>query len=147
MANGHGGDRVPERPAAASGPGALSQRTDGQAARYVKNLEYGEGKKLLDTQNAAPMAEAPDASAAAAAAGKAAKRAASEPPLMAEPTMRPDEPVTAGSPLGPGPGPPEPPRIDLPPDVLAEAAMRAYIVEPSTENLIMVLSVAEAIKR
>jgi hypothetical protein len=110
----------------------------------VKNLDYGEGKKLLDTQNAAPMAEAPTADTAGRAAVKAAKN--SEPPLMSEPTMRPDEPVTAGNPLGPGPGPEPEPHIDLPPDVLAEAAMRAYVVDPSTENLLMVLSVAREMR-
>ena len=140
MADGHGGHRVPENPAGASGPGRLSKRTDGaatQAAKYVKGLEYGEGEKLMATQQAAPMSKAPSADKAASMASKAAKKSGKEKPLMGEPSMRPDEPVTAGSPVGPGEDPYEEPAVHLPPDVLAEAALRAFIVNPSTENLAM----------
>lgn len=92
MANGHGGPRTPAHPAPVSGPGQLSARTDGgpsdrQAMRDIPNAGYGEQKAMSEIQGGAPMAAAPQAI-----------------PLGA-PTMRPDEPVTAGNPLGAGVGP------------------------------------------
>ena len=94
---GKGGYQAPANPAPTSGPGALSQRTDGgpadtQAAQYVSGLPYGEGQALMQMQGAAPMAAAPQMPASAPIV-----------PLNA-PTQRPDEPVTAGADAGPGPG-------------------------------------------
>jgi hypothetical protein len=93
-----GGYRKPENPAPTSGPGSLSQRTDGgpaQGAKYIPGLPYGQGQSTYDQQTAAPMAAAQPAPAAPAM----------EPitPLMA-PTERPDEPITAGINRGEGPG-------------------------------------------
>jgi hypothetical protein len=91
-----GGYRKPENPAPASGPGALSQRTDGgptQGAKYMSGMPYGQN--TMDQQTAAPMA-----------AGQSAPTVpAMEPitPLMA-PSSRPDEPITAGINRGEGPG-------------------------------------------
>ena len=107
MANGHGGDRVPANPAPVSGPGAMSQRTDGQAARYMSGGPYGEGQEMMDLQTSAPMAQAPAVpKARPGRSGGAAMQdvGASVTPLFA-PTERPEEPVTAGAPFGPGPGP------------------------------------------
>jgi hypothetical protein len=90
-----GGYRKPENPAPASGPGALSQRTDGgpaQGAKYMSGMPYGEN--TMDQQTAAPMA------------GR--ERVPSAPqivmptPLMA-PTQRPNDPVTSGIDIGDGP--------------------------------------------
>lgn len=60
---GKGGYQRPENPAFFSGPGALSQRTDGgpgrnmeQAARYISGRPYGEGKVLNANQLAVPLA-------------------------------------------------------------------------------------------
>lgn len=60
---GNGGYQAPNTPAAVSGPGALSQRTDGrpsgdgtQAAMYIAGQKYGENKALNDMQAAAPLA-------------------------------------------------------------------------------------------
>lgn len=94
---GKGGYQAPTNPAPTSGPGALSQRTDGgptdtQAAQYVSGLPYGEGQALMATQQSADMSAAPQAPASAPIV-----------PLNA-PTQRPDEPVTAGADAGPGPG-------------------------------------------
>lgn len=106
MANGHGGDRVPSNPAPVSGPGAMSQRTDGQAARYMAGGQYGEGQEMMDLQTSAPMSKTATPvrprgrSQQAAPAGG---QEASVTPLFA-PTQRPDEPITAGAPFGPGPG-------------------------------------------
>lgn len=95
----HGGYRKPSNPAPVSGPGAMSRRTDGQPAQYVSGLPYGEGQAFMDLQRSAPMA--------AASAPTPTPTAQTAPPItpMGAPTERPDEPVTAGSPFGPGPGP------------------------------------------
>jgi len=92
---GKGGYQAPNNPAPVSGPGALSQRTDGgpadtQAAQYVSGLPYGEGQAMMNMQQAAPMA------------ASAQQAPAPIVPLNA-PSMRPEEPVTAGANAGPGP--------------------------------------------
>lgn len=93
-----GGYRKPENPAPMSGPGALSQRTDGgpaQGARYISGLPYGQGQATYDQQTAAPMA------------GSAPTPPAPElPPMLSlnDKTQRPDEPLTAGLDIGDGPG-------------------------------------------
>jgi len=61
---GKGGYQAPENPATYSGPGALSQRTDGgpaskQAARYIAGGDYGDGG-LMDIQTSAPLAATPE---------------------------------------------------------------------------------------
>jgi len=94
---GKGGYQAPANPAPASGPGALSQRTDGgpadsQAAQYVSGLPYGEGQAFMAQQQAAPLA----------ASGMMPEPAPIVP--LNAPTQRPDEPVTAGADAGPGPG-------------------------------------------
>ena len=90
-----GGYRRPNNPAPVSGPGALSQRTDGGAtegftqgqATYT-GLPYGQNKEINQQQSQAPMA------------------AAAMPPILSlsEPTMRPDEPITSGLNMGAGAG-------------------------------------------
>lgn len=55
----HGGYRKPSDPAPVSGPGALSQRTDGgatQAPQVASGGEYGSRKESLDLQAGAAMA-------------------------------------------------------------------------------------------
>lgn len=93
-----GGYRKPENPAPMSGPGALSQRTDGgpaQGAKYISGLPYGQGQETYNQQTSAPMAAAEPAPAAPAL-----------PPMMSlnDMTQRPDEPLTAGLDIGEGPG-------------------------------------------
>ena len=90
-----GGYRRPNNPAPVSGPGALSQRTDGGAtegftqgqATYT-GLPYGQNKMINQQQSEAPMA------------------AAAMPPILSldEPSMRPNEPVTSGINMGAGAG-------------------------------------------
>jgi hypothetical protein len=98
MAETRGGYRKPENPAPTSGPGALSQRTDGgpaQGAKYISGMPYGEGRSTYDQQTAAPMS-----------AGSAMPQAPAfelPTPLMA-PTSRPNEPITSGINMGDGPG-------------------------------------------
>ena len=83
-----GGYRAPSNPAPVSGPGRMSQRTDGvkkQAIMDMPDAEYGEQKDMRAIQGAADMS-------------------ASMPQItrLDAPTERPDEPVTAGTDRGPG---------------------------------------------
>ncbi len=110
MGNGgaQGGYQAPNNPAPVSGPGAMSQRTDGgpQAIQSLANAKYGEQKNFRQIQQGAPMAGGPGIpggpppSAFAGAAGGAGSGVV---PFGA-PTQRPGEPVTAGAPRGAGPG-------------------------------------------
>ena len=135
MANGHGGHRTPSRPAQVSGPGKFSRRTDGgpahQQAKYISGLEHGAGQEAMAVQRAAPLAAAPEIEGAPIDLSGVVP--------MGAPTNRPDEPVTAGAPMGPGPGPEalSGPFLALPPDVFAEAARRFWVAHPSRESLRM----------
>lgn len=106
MANGHGGYRAPGKPAAVSGPGNLSQRTDGgpgskkQPIAKIPDAGYGEQAEFRSIQQGAPIQQV--SPPAAGAAGGA--QAAPTPPPLDAPTNRPDEPVTAGVDAGAGPG-------------------------------------------
>ena len=87
-----GGYRQPSNPAPVSGPGALSARTDGgagsskQPIRRIPGQAYGEGKALVEQQQAAPLP---------------AQQQVSIPNVFA-PTERPTEPITEGAMLGAG---------------------------------------------
>ena len=104
-----GGYRKPNNPAPVSGPGSLSQRTDGgpadtQAARYISGLPYGEGQEMMNIQQSAPLAAAPSIEQSSMPSGLASAAASPIIPLNA-PTQMPDQPITFGSNYGPGPGP------------------------------------------
>ena len=93
-----GGYRQPMNPAPVSGPGELSQRTDGgaidgmtQPAQRYAGFGYGENLALEEQQAGASMA------------GTSKASFANFVPLDA-PTQRPDEPLTAGINRGDGPG-------------------------------------------
>ena len=109
MAGPNGGYRRPTNPAPVSGPGQLSQRTDGgpqQVQADMSGMPYGENAEFNTTQSMAPMSASPSSrsSRASAQQAKSAGGGMSATPLFA-PTQRPDEPVTAGAPFGPGDGP------------------------------------------
>lgn len=90
--NGYGGYRAPEHPAAVSGPGALSARTDGgptQAPMLADGGPYGSRKDMQEIQSGAAMQGTPQVTPAML-------------PSLTDPTSRPDEPVTAGADAGPG---------------------------------------------
>jgi hypothetical protein len=73
-----------------SGPGKLSQRTD--MVPSDPNV-YGDRKAMQETMSGAPMA-------------KTAPMPTTQPITgLFDPTQRPNEPVTTGNPMGPGPGP------------------------------------------
>lgn len=99
-----GGYRKPTQAAPASGPGRLSQRTDGgpaQAMRDLPDAAYGEQAAMQETQAGAPMAMAEGALPPGSAPGPGA-------PVdvipFGAPSSRPDEPITSGADMGPGPG-------------------------------------------
>ena len=105
MANNHGGQRTPRNPAPVSGPGKLSQRTDGgpqQVQAQLKGQAYGDSQRLNELQSAAPLAAS---STSATPRGRAQSQAAQSATPLFSPTANPDEPVTAGAPFGPGDGP------------------------------------------
>jgi len=74
----------------------------------VSGMPYGENQELEEMQSAAPMSASGQATARAT---RSAPRRSGRgrggmgvSPLMS-PTQRPDEPITAGAPFGPGAGP------------------------------------------
>jgi hypothetical protein len=99
-----GGYRAPSNPAAVSGPGALSQRTDGgptQPAKYMSGLPYGQGQENYSNQVAAPMAGNTMGASAMGNSGLVQMEMPTE--LMAA-TSRPNEAITSGIDIGDGPG-------------------------------------------
>ncbi len=97
-----GGYRRPENPAAVSGPGAHSKRTDGkQPVVVAPGGDYGEAKALAEMQSASPL---PQVSGAAPAQAGPVFDTSGVVPLSA-PTQWPDTPVTDGAALGAGAGP------------------------------------------
>jgi hypothetical protein len=100
----NGGYRKPTNPAAVSGPGALSQRTDGgpgakAAAVKLPDAGYGEQKNFQEIQQGAPVAKggAPTTSVGSGPTGVT-------PPPLDAPSARPGEPVTHGANAGAGLG-------------------------------------------
>ena len=100
----HGGARTPSKPAAVSGPGALSKRTDGrpQMVRDLPDAQYGEGAAFKEIQQGADMATAP---------GPTGPPQGGSPGIdlsglagMGAPTEQPNTPVTDGAALGAGAG-------------------------------------------
>jgi hypothetical protein len=97
-----GGYRAPARPAAVSGPGKLSARTDGQPTRQLADANYGEQATFRNDQASAAMASTPGPTASSGQ-GPGVDMSGLVP--LGAPTQRPGEPVTSGAPSGPGPGP------------------------------------------
>lgn len=96
---GKGGYQAPNNPAVQSGPGSMSQRTDGgpaskQAARYMAGGNYGEGQEMMDIQTSAPMAATPETAAPMSASQMQEAVPQTVIPFNA-PTQNPDEPGDA----------------------------------------------------
>lgn len=114
-------------PALVSGPGSLSQRTDGgQPLRHIADAKYGEDKANIQQQKMAPLAEAPSMMGTAgpgptsggpmAPAPSGASTGPAAPPQditpFSAPTGAPDQHVTTGmAPLGAPTGKPPSPAI------------------------------------
>jgi hypothetical protein len=106
MSRGRGGYRKPNKPAPASGPGALSQRTDGgpadrQPMRLGPAEQHGARQGMVNLQGAAPMAAGGPPGAGGPSVGMPAP-----PDLFAPDTG--GGPITAGARGGAGPGPAQP---------------------------------------
>lgn len=102
MARPQGGPRTPRNPAPVSAPGALSRRTDGQTTVPMTGMGYGENADFNDIQSSAPLkASGVSRMTAGSAPDMGMGGGMGATPLFAE-TQRPDEPITAGAPFGPG---------------------------------------------
>src|SRR5690606_28984925 len=99
---GRGGNQPPANPAPVSGPGALSQRTDGQPIQDMPNADYGENQTFREVQSGAPMAGG--GNAAQAGGGQMQDPLASLVGL-GSPTQAAGTPITDGASAGPGRGP------------------------------------------
>jgi hypothetical protein len=87
--------------AGVSGPGKFSKRTDGLS---FQSPEYGAGVEMAATKAGAPLAKTPDVNPVSLSEQGMAPSQTPVTPLFA-PSQRPDEPITAGIAMGPGPGP------------------------------------------
>jgi hypothetical protein len=85
-----------------SGPGKFSVRTDLPASQ-----NYGDRKAMQEQIAGAPTARTPDVRGLPTGQVQAAAQAAPQPPVteLYAPTQRPNEPITSGVAVGPGPGP------------------------------------------
>lgn len=98
-----GGYRQPGNPAPVSGPGALSQRTDGgpgQPIRTPSGGAYGERQALDQMQQAAPLSASPGGDVGAPPPQDVSANVVG----LDAGTQMPDTPVTAGAATGDGPG-------------------------------------------
>lgn len=85
-----------------SGPGKFSVRTDLPASQ-----NYGDRKAMQEQIAGAPTARTADVRGLPTGQVQAAAQAAPQPPVIElfAPTQRPNEPITSGVAVGPGPGP------------------------------------------
>lgn len=85
-----------------SGPGKFSVRTDLPASQ-----NYGDRKAMAEQIAGAPTARTADVRGLPTGQVQAAAQAAQQPPVteLFAPTQRPNEPITSGVAVGPGPGP------------------------------------------
>ena len=85
-----------------SGPGKFSVRTDLPASQ-----NYGDRQAMQEQIAGAPTARTPDVRGLPTGQVQAAAQAAPQAPVteLFAPTSRPDEPITSGVAVGPGPGP------------------------------------------
>jgi hypothetical protein len=140
MAGPNGGYRRPTNPAPVSGPGQLSQRTDGgpqQVQADMSGMPYGENAEFNTMQSMAPMSASPSARSprASTRSAKSAGGGMSATPLFA-PTQRPDEPVTAGAPFGPGDGPMGiNSNTGLTPGALASTVRKMVAADPTGDSM------------
>lgn len=109
-----GGYRPPHKPAAVSGPGKMSKRTDGQPAMApdldTPGQNYGDRQAQMEAQRRIPLSNAGTRSGPGpqrnpsplTSAGVGRDQALAD--IFQTPTRRGLEPPTAGLDMGPGPG-------------------------------------------
>ena len=132
-----GGYQAPAQPAAVSGPGAMSARTDSQpqqAMQRLSNAQYGEQQAFQQIQAGAPMAAAQGVGHGPSNGEFAKAMQGGTPPVVpfSAPTNRPGEPVTAGAARGAGPGPEA---LNLPPSVNKQDYMALRPALPALQLL------------
>lgn len=97
----------PSRPAAVSGPGPMSRRTDGGAAQALMDLpdaRYGENSQFQSLQKGAALSASPSPAGQGTSPGDLPPNPAANSVIpFSAPSGRPDEPVTSGANLGAGP--------------------------------------------
>ena len=98
-----GGDRIPTNPAPVSGPGALSQRTDGQAARYAAGIENAQD--FLELQTQAPMSKSGVTTPKGIGQKAPVMNMGDEVTPLSAFTQNMDEHPATGAAMGPGAGP------------------------------------------
>lgn len=112
-----------------------------QSPMYMPGLGYGEGGKNMANQASAPLAGNPTA---AVYAGPAQTGFMGLPPItgLNEPTQLPDQPVTHGSDMGPGP---DSSSLNLPamatpnPETPIQIVQALYMQDPTNQDLRFVL--------
>lgn len=102
-------------------------RTDlaAQPVKTAPGQPYGQAGAQAQAQRALPLPATPPVQAAAPST-----QSGPPPGMLAQPTARPGEPVTAGLPIGAGPGP-EALAGGLPQDQVLANLYRAYQIAPS----------------
>jgi hypothetical protein len=98
---GKGGYQPPASPAPVSGPGSLSQRTDGQVQAVPTGMPYGDASALQGQESVAPLSATPNVPQ------PTPTQMGGAPPVpqpFDRPSERPDEPITQGVDIGPGAG-------------------------------------------
>ena len=119
--------------AGAAGPGKFSKRTDGLE---FKSDYYGEGVQNAEVKAGAPLAKTPDVRPTSRSEmGMAPSQMEPVTPLFA-PSQRPDEPITSGIAMGPGPGPEV---LGLPQQTESLSSILAQMVQYDTNGEIAAL--------
>lgn len=102
-----------------------------QPVRTATGQPYGAAGAQAAAQQAVPLPQAPPAGGAGAAAGGGPQYSYPEDvPNLTDPSQRPEEPLTAGMPFGPGAGP----RMAVgPQDTLGDQLRALYLAHPTPE--------------
>ena len=128
----HGGYRRPSNPAPASGPGKLAKRTDGGPAQKLQSYSdqpYGQGQATTAQEQGAAMSQQDNIPGLSLPQGQQQDGGSQGDgqgviPFDA-PTQRPDEPITSGADIGPGPGPEA---LGAPPASQGDGSMTALLM-------------------
>lgn len=120
-------------------PGAqYPNRADlAQSVRTAPNQPYGQAGAQAQAQRTIPLPQTPPTPAPQPTVN------APDPGMLAQPTARPGEPVTAGLPIGAGPGP-EANAVN-PSDQVLPRLYQAYKLNP-TQGLLDIIRQAEALR-